>query len=152
MAIQCIGRLGSTTSKAHVSLPWELRQSAKPSAPLHLSISPSVLNHFHRPRMLNICRLRASCGRTARSHKDPKRKKKEEGGICFEKKGASQTVKAPMLPPNDTERATTRQTLGQCRPASGETAISVPLGGREKGGGGGKPWHSVRLSDAATVH
>ncbi|KAK2008282.1 hypothetical protein LZ32DRAFT_609631 [Colletotrichum eremochloae] len=60
-----------------------------------------------------------------------KRKKKKEGVICFEKKGASQTGKASILP-NDTERTTKRQTLDQHRPASGKTANSVSLEGWER--------------------
>ncbi|KAK2052887.1 hypothetical protein LY76DRAFT_305411 [Colletotrichum caudatum] len=84
--------------------------------------------------------------------KGSKKKREKEGGICFEKKGASQTGKAPMLPsPKMTPRGglTTRQTLSPT-PSSGVWQHGH-LGSTWKGGGGeeSKSWGT--RSDCPTL-
>ncbi|WDK19777.1 hypothetical protein CGRA01v4_11064 [Colletotrichum graminicola] len=99
MAIQCIGRLGSTTSEAHVPCHGS---SASLRSLLRLSISPSPFGSQTLSQAGPERSIFADYGPVAEEQRGhtgtPKKKKKKEGGICFEKKRASQKGKAPMLP------------------------------------------------------
>ncbi|KAK1997347.1 hypothetical protein LX36DRAFT_74173 [Colletotrichum falcatum] len=134
-------------------MPWELSQSAKPSPTLSLSLS-SFSTTYMGPKCSTLVDYWPVMVEGWRSHKGPKKKKEKESDICFEKKGASQTGKAPPPPPPQmTPKGQPRGNhfFAQRRLGSGKTAISVPLGGW--GRRQTMAWHSIvrRCHDTLTA-